>query len=158
MNQRPFKFLVVADGTPESALAGYFAARRAKHTGATVMIFSAVEPSGFHHWLGVSAEISRDAHEEAEIYQDEIAAIAEAETGVAPERVISEGDLLPELRRLIERDHEIRILAVGSASGGNPGPLVEALARGGRGLFGKRAIPVAMVPAQMTREEIHALA
>lgn len=158
MAERIFKFLVVADGTPESRLAGYFAARRAKHTGGRVVLLSVLESSHFHHWLGVGAEMNRAERAEAELAQSDLADDVRAETGEEPERLMRDGPLIPALKKVIERDREISILVVGSAPYGAPGPIVSAVAKGGRGLFGDRAIPVAVVPSTMSREEIHALA
>ncbi len=74
------------------------------------------------------------------------------------EFVIREGELRTELMHVIEEDRDIRVLVLGAAPGGNPGPLVSMLARGGRGMFGKRAIPVAVVPGALGRKEIEEIA
>ncbi|MCG8443093.1 MAG: universal stress protein [Caulobacterales bacterium] len=157
MTERAFKFLVIADGSPESRLAAYFAALRAKHTSGQVVLFAVIEPAEFHHWLGVSAEIERETRERVDLSLRTLAEEVLAETGEAPEFVVREGDLRAELRALIERDRDIRILVLGVAPGGNPGPLVQALVRG-RNMFGDRSIPVAVLPAACTREEIADLA
>ena len=157
MTDRAFKFLVVADGTPESRLAAYFAALRAKHTSGQVTLFTAIEPSSFHHWLGVGDVIASEARQQAEAMLSLLAEEVIAETGEAPEFNVAEGDMRDELRRLIDRDRDIRILVLGVSPSGQPGPLVQALMRGGR-LFGSRAIPVAVLPAACTREELAQLA
>lgn len=158
METRPFKFLVVADGSAESRLAAYFAALRAAHTGAIVSVLAVIEPHGFEHWLGVGEEIRREAREAAEAYMKELADEVSA-CGAGPvEFNVREGELRVELMHLIEEDRDIRILCLGAAPGGAPGPLVSALARGGRGMFGKRAIPVAVVPGSLTRREIEDIA
>jgi hypothetical protein len=155
---RHFKFLVVADGTPESRAAAWFAAYRAVHTGARVAILAVIEPHGFEHWLGVGEEIKRDAREAAETYVRQLADEVKS-CGVGDvEFLIREGELRVELMHLLEEDRDIRILVLAAAPGGNPGPLVSALARGGRGMFGKRAIPVAVVPGALTRKEIEEIA
>jgi nucleotide-binding universal stress UspA family protein len=154
MAERFFKFLVVADGTPESRLAAYFAALRACHTGAKVSLLAVIQPADFHHWIGVSAEMEREAREQAESLLRELGDEVMQETGTPSEYIIREGDLRVELMHLIEEDRDIRILCLGAAPGGNPGPLVGALARGGRGMFGKRSIPVAVVPGSMTRQDV----
>lgn len=158
MVQRPFKFLVVADGTPESRPAAWFAGLRAEHTGAGVAILSVIEPHGFEHWLGVGEEIRREAREASEQHLEDLAADVRS-CGVSDiEFVIREGDLRAELQSLIEQDRDIRILVLGSAAGANPGPLVSAVARGGRGMFGKRAIPIAVVPGVLSRQDIEEIA
>lgn len=152
-----FKFLVVADGSAESRLAAYFAARRAAKTNGKVSLFAVVEPLGFEHWLGVGEEMRREAREGAERLMADLAEEVTAELGEPPEFVIREGDLRVELMHFIEEDTSIRILVLGAAPGGAPGPLVSAIARGGRGLFGKRAIPVTVVPGAMTRADVRAV-
>lgn len=157
MSERPFKYLVIADGSEESRLASYFAARRARHTNAKVALMAVLEPSGFHHWLGVGAEMAREDREEAERRLEDLASEVIEETGDAPEFIIREGEVRACLREVVEADRDVRILVLGAAHGSHPGPLVQALVRG-RGLFGARAIPVAVVPASITREEIRDLA
>ena len=158
MEPRPFKFLVVADGTPESRPAAWFAGLRAAHTGARVSIMAVIEPHGFEHWIGVGEEIRREAREAAESHihslAEEIRAIGVSDV----EFIIRDGALRVELMHVIEEDRDIRILVLGAAPGGNPGPLVSALARGGRGMFGKRTIPVAVVPGALSRREIEDIA
>ncbi|MGD2131440.1 MAG: universal stress protein [Maricaulaceae bacterium] len=158
MAQRPFKFLIVADGTPESRPAAWFAALRAAHTGACVAILSVIEPHGFEHWLGVGEEIRREAREAAEQHLEDLSAEVRGCGVEDTEFIIREGDLRAELQHLIEEDRDIRILVLGSAAGANPGPLVSAVARGGRGMFGQRAIPIAVVPGVLTRQEIEEIA
>lgn len=158
MDNRLFKFMVVADGSEESRLAAYFAALRADHTGAKVSIFAAVEPQGFEHWLGVGEEMRREGRAAAESAALALAEEVYAQTGAPCEIVIREGDRRAELMRQVDDDPDIRILVLACAPGGDPGPLVQAVARGGRGIFGKRAVPVAILPAVMTRAEIKAIA
>ncbi len=158
MESRPFKFLVVADGTPESRPAAWFAGLRAAHTGARVAIMAVIEPHGFEHWLGVGEEIRREAREAAEAHVTGLAEEMKALGATDFEFVIREGELRTELMHVIEEDRDIRVLVLGAAPGGNPGPLVSMLARGGRGMFGKRAIPVAVVPGALGRKEIEEIA
>jgi nucleotide-binding universal stress UspA family protein len=155
MSERRFKYLAIADGSPASELAAYFAARRARHTDGRVVLLTVVEPGEFHHWLGVNDEMMREAHHKALQHQTRLAELVREETGDDPECVIVEGALHPELRKLIERDHDIRILVLGADEGRSPGPLVQALSRSGKGsLFGSRAIPVAVLPSTLTRDDI----
>lgn len=158
MQKRPYKFLVVADGTSECRLAAYFAALRALHTGAIVSVLAVIEPHGFEHWLGVGEEIRREAREAAEIHMQDVSEEIHACGSWPVEFHVREGELRIELMHLIEEDRDIRILCLGAAPGGAPGPLVSALARGGRGMFGKRAVPVAVVPGSLTRREIEDIA
>lgn len=148
---------MVCDGSSESLLAAYFAARRARHTGGKVSLMAVTQAPGFEHWLGVGDEIRREAQSRAESLLNAAAAEVYAETGERPELVICEGDLREQIMSVIAEDEAVRLLVVGAAATGDPGPLVSALARGVRGLFGKRVIPVAVVPGAMTREDIRAI-
>lgn len=159
MNQpRPFKFLVVADGTPESRPAAWFAGLRAAHTGARVSIMAVIEPQGFQHWIGVGEDIKRDARAAAEAHLVDLSEAVKSCGVVEVEFVIREGELRDQLMRVIEEDRDIRVLVLGAAVDGNPGPLVSSLARGARGIFGARAIPVAVVPGGLSRQEIEEIA
>jgi len=158
MSTRPYKFLIVADGTPESRPAAWFAALRAAHTGACVSILAVIEPHGFEHWLGVGEEIRREAREAAEAHLKALAEDVKECGAEDVEFIIREGELRIELMHLIEEDRDIRSLVLGAAPRGDPGPLVSALVRGARGMFGKREIPVAVVPGALTRKEIEDIA
>jgi nucleotide-binding universal stress UspA family protein len=158
MQTRHFKFLVVADGTPESRPAAWFAGLRAAHTGARVSMVAFIEPHGFEHWLGVGEDIKRDSRAAAEAHLVDLADAVKSCGADEVEFLIREGELRDELMRVIEEDRDIRVLVLGAATGANPGPLVSSLARGGRGIFDKRAIPVAVVPGSLTREEIEEIA
>ena len=152
------KFLVIADGSDDSRTAAYFAARRARNTGAAVCVLAVADTAGgFEHWLGVSETMRAEALEAAEADLESLAEDIEGVTEVRPDVILKEGDLLTELRALIEREAEIAILVLGARSdGGEPGALVAALARG-KGLFEGRAIPVTVVPGGLTKDEIKAL-
>jgi len=152
------KFLVIADESEECRAAAYFAAKRAHATGARVALLSVIEPSDFEHWLGVGETMRREASENAERTLDSLAEDVEAVTGERPDLLMREGETLPCLRKLIEDDDTVALLVLGaSSSGDGPGPLVTSLARG-RGLYGERPIPVTVVPGDLSRESIDALA
>ena len=152
------KFLVVADGSDESRTAAYFAARRARNTGGSVILLAVVETEGgFEHWLGVGEAMRAEARDGAEEALNSLAEDAEGVTGARPKLVLKEGELIACLRKLVEEDTLIAILVVGaSAEPGDAGPLIQALARG-RGLFEKRQIPVTVVPGGLSREDLKAL-
>jgi nucleotide-binding universal stress UspA family protein len=153
------KFLVIADGSDESRLAAYFAARRARNTGGAVMILAVaqVESSG-ELWLGVGSAMRAEALHNAETALESLAEDVEEVTGERPEVILREGALLDQLRKLIESDDAIAILVLGAASDGEgPGQLVSALGRS-KGLFDARSIPVTVVPAGLTRDQLKALA
>lgn len=152
------KFLVIADGSEESRTAAYFAARRARNTGASVAILAVAKTQGgFEHWLGVGETMRAEAVEQAETDLESLAEDVEGVTEVRPELILKEGDLLAELKALVERDEEIAILVLGASEESEPGVLVGALARG-KGLFGDRRIPVTVVPGGLSKDQLKALA
>lgn len=153
------KFLVIADGSEQSRTAAYFAARRARNTGAKVAVLAVAQTkAGFEHWLGVGETMRAEALETAEADLESLAEDIEGVTEERPEVILKEGDLLAELRGLVERDAEIAILVLGAAANAaDPGHLVSALARG-KGLFGERHIPVTVVPGGLSKDDIKALA
>ena len=153
------KFLVIADGSDESRTAAYFAARRARNTGAAVAVLAVAQTSGgFEHWLGVSETMRAEAMEAAETDLESLAEDVEGVTEVRPELILKEGDLLAELKALVERDEDIAILVVGAAEAATePGVLVTALAKS-KGLFGDRRIPVTVVPGGLSKDQLKLLA
>lgn len=148
------RLLLVAHDCPEARLAAYFAARRAKHSNAAVILLHVVEPPDFGHWATVAETMRAEAYEHAENCLAEFSAIVEAEWGERPETVIREGRLVDELRKLIEEDERIAILLLGASTDAEgPGPLVSALAHKPQYL-GARPIPVTVVPGSVTREDL----
>ena len=152
------KFLVIADGSEESRTAAYFAARRARNTGASVAVLAVAQTQGgFEHWLGVGETMRAEAVEQAETDLESLAEDIEGVTEARPEVILKEGDLLTELKALVERDEEIAILVLGASESAEPGVLVGALAKG-KGLFGERRIPVTVVPGGLSKDQLKALA
>ena len=155
----PRKFLVIADGSEESRLAAYFAARRARNTGGSVTVLAVAETqAGFEHWLGVGETMRAEAREAAEEALESLTEDVEEVTGVRPEVIMREDDAVSALRDLLTTDPAISILVLGASTGKDgPGPLVNALG-GGKGLFEDRAIPVTVVPGGLSRDDLKALA
>lgn len=152
------KFLVIADGSEESRTAAYFAARRAHHSGGKVVVLSVVEPADFEHWIGVGETMRREATASAEEALESLAEDVEAITGGRPEVLMREGEMLKVLREVVESDIGVSLLVLAAGiNDDTPGPLVSALIRG-KGLFNNRAIPVTIVPGDLSRDEIDRLA
>lgn len=151
------KFLLVAHDCPEARLAAFFTARRARHSGAAVLLLHVVEPPEFGHWATVAETMRAEAYEHAEACLSEFAAIVEAEWGERPETVIREGRMVDELSKLIEEDQSIAILFLGASTDADgPGPLVSALAHR-PAYLGARPIPVTVVPGSVTRDDLRRL-
>ncbi len=144
------------DETPECGTALSYAAIRAEHTGGGLVLLYVVEPGGFQHWLGVENIMRAEAIEEARMKLTDFAEAARAKALVDPELIVREGQVTEEIVNLISEDEDIAILVLGAAeSSDGPGPLVSAIASGGTGSL---AIPVTIVPGDLTDEEILAIA
>ncbi|ALN71281.1 MULTISPECIES: universal stress protein [unclassified Aureimonas] len=148
------KFLAIIDETPECGRAAAYAARRAKASGGAAVFLYVIDAADFTQWLGVGDIMRAEAQEEAETRLSRVAEEVRTEVGIEPETILREGQTADEIRALIEADREIAILvlAAGEAADG-PGPLVSAVA-GSASAF---PIPVTIVPATLTDEEIESL-
>jgi nucleotide-binding universal stress UspA family protein len=147
-------FLVVADESEEMRNALRFACRRAQRTRGRVALLYVIEPVEFQHWLGVGRVMEEEARAEAERRMQTLAAEVFQQTGTMPIVHIREGDRAEQLVALLKEDASISLLVLATAVGSNPGPLVTYLMSNiGRGI----RIPVALVPGQLTEEEIDAV-
>lgn len=148
------KFLTIIDDTPECERAVTYAARRARSTDGVLVLLYVIQPGDFQHWLGVEQIMREEATEKAQATLDGFAANVRETVGIESESVIGEGTAEEEIHKLIETDQDIAILvlAAGSANEG-PGPLVSSVA-GSTAAF---PIPVTIVPADLTDEDIDSL-
>jgi nucleotide-binding universal stress UspA family protein len=152
-----FKFLIIADESPEFSVAAHYAGLRAKQTGSSLVILRVIEPTEPAHWVSLREEMEREAREAGEALLSRHQAELWAETGVETECVLREGDLRTELRALIDQDPAIKIVVLAASPGRDgPGPLVNSLAKGAS--FGARPLPVVVVPGALSKTEVRALA
>jgi nucleotide-binding universal stress UspA family protein len=149
------KYLVVIDDSPECDRAVYYASRRAARNGASIIMLLVIQSHDRHQqWLGVADIMRAEAHESANAMLDRFAARANAVAGITPDRAIREGEIAEEILALIERDEDIAVLVLAAASGKDgPGPLVVNLVK----TAGTFPIPVSIVPAHLSDEELDAL-
>jgi nucleotide-binding universal stress UspA family protein len=153
-----FKYLVLADESPEFPAALLYGALRAKTTGAGLVMLHVIEPSSWTHWVSVGEEMREEALENARALTGRFAAEVWAEAGLEPEIVIREGELHAELKRLVEQDRDIKVVVLAAGVGREgPGPLISSLAKG-NGLGGARPLPTVVVPGSLTKTEIRDLA
>ena len=149
------KFLVVIDDTPECDRAVYYASRRAARIGAGVMMLRVIETEDRNQqWLGVADIMRAEAHEDANAALDRASGRANGVAGITPERAIREGDTSEEIVSLIDEDEDIAVLVLAASTGKEgPGPLVSTLSK----TAGEFPIPVALVPAHLSDEELDAM-
>lgn len=153
---RPRKFLVVVDKTPECHVAIRFATRRAQHTKGRVTLLCAAKLADFQQWKGVEEIMRDEAHAEAESLVFAAAKVVNELSGIIPEVIIGYGRASDCLADLVKNDRDISILvlAAGTAKEG-PGPLVSSFAGQAAGT---NPIPVTIVPGSLTDEAIDLLA
>jgi nucleotide-binding universal stress UspA family protein len=148
-------FLVIVDESPELRVALRYASLRALHTGGRVALLHVVEPTDRQHWMALESLMREEKREEAEQMMERYAAEVAAVTGVPPTVHIREGNGRDEIFGLIDEDPSISILVLAAAvSDSGPGPLVSALS--GKYLSRLR-VPITIVPASLTDEQIAAL-
>lgn len=149
------KFLVIIDDSPECDRAVYFASRRAQNTGGKLVMLFVMAPGDFQHWLGVENIMRAEAQDEARRVLGEFAEKARKWADIEPEQVIREGNAAEEVRKVINEDEDIAILALAAGTGKEgPGPLVTAITTRTVGDF---PIPITIVPGSLSDEEIQAV-
>lgn len=153
------KFLVVVDDSPEFEVALYFAARVANRTGGRLAMLYVNQPLQSSGWFHIKSDTLEEPEDRA---RREIARFREQleERGLGDlktEAIVRSGDPAEEIIKVIVRDEDIAVLVLGaSVSRQGPGPLVSSLAAGSRA--GTFPIPIYIVPGDLTREEVAALA
>jgi nucleotide-binding universal stress UspA family protein len=152
--ERPRKFLVVVDKTPECHVAVRFATRRAQATGGRVSLLCAVQPGDMQQWRGVEEIMKDEARQEAESLIYEAAKVVNELSGIIPELVIGDGRPVDCLLNLIKTDKDMSILVLAaSVSKEGPGPLVAMVAGASQ-----YPIPVTIVPGNLSDDAIDTLA
>lgn len=150
------KILIVVDDTPECARAALFAARRARRSGASIIMLAIVIPEEGQPWLGIGDLMRAEAEAEADQRLDRAAELVRREAGFEPERVIRTGQPAPEVMGLIEADEDIAVLVLAAGIGKEgPGPLVSHIA--GR-VAANFPVPVTIVPGGLAEADFEALA
>jgi nucleotide-binding universal stress UspA family protein len=150
------KVLVVIDETPECDRSVLFAARRARRSGANIIMLAIVIPEEGQPWLGIGDLMRAEAEAEASQRLDRAAELVRREAGFEPERIIRIGQPAAEVMGLIEADEDIAILVLAAGIGKEgPGPLVSHIA--GR-VAANFPVPVTIVPGGLEEADFEALA
>jgi hypothetical protein len=149
--------LVVADESEEFPDALIYAGLLCRYTGWRLVMLRVIEPQDPAPWASISEEMRRQARDAAESLTQRFAAEAWAECGVTAEPVLREGDLKPELRKVLDEDSSIKLVVLAAATPpGGPGPLVSQLGKSGG--LASRPVPVVVVPGALSRDEIRKVA
>jgi len=149
------KCLVIVDDSAEWDRAVYYASRWASRDAGSVVMLRIIETEDQNQqWLGVADIMHAEAHEDANTALDRAAVRANEIAGIAPERVIREGDPIEQILGIIEEDADIAMLVLAANPGAEgPGPLITILAN----TVGSFPIPVVLVPGDLSDADIDGL-
>ena len=150
------KYLVVIDDTEECDRAVFWAAKRAGRTKSQIVMLRVIETAErSQQWLGVADIMKAEAMEAANAVLDKFAERVKTIAHATPDRVIREGNTSDEIVKLIDEDADIGILVLAAATGKEgPGPLITNLAK----TVATFPIPVAIVPGQLSDDDLEAMA
>jgi nucleotide-binding universal stress UspA family protein len=153
------KFLIVVDESQEVESALYYAASRVQRSSGLIVMLYVIEPSELQHWAGVrQVQIEEETAKAKALFRLFRRKLGHAGfEAVETEDVIRAGRTGEEVNKLIAEDEDIAILVLGASNDATgPGPLVASLATARSG--GGFAVPVTVVPGQLSLSEIKALA
>jgi hypothetical protein len=148
-------YLVVADETPEFAIALRYAARMAQSNRGHVGIIQIMNIDDFQHWGSVEEMMRKEMRDQGEKFIWTFAKTVNELNGMTPVLYIAEGNRNDALVDVINEDTTIRLLVLGGGTGGSgPGALVQHFT--GKGL-GRLRVPVMVVPGNLTVETVDAI-
>ena len=146
--------LVIADNSPEMNIALEYACARSKKTGRKIIIATFIEPLDVLTTQGISEIMKNEAREEAEKVLNNAATIVKESTGIVPVLHTREGEIISELKKLIEEEEDINVLVLAANTNENeknPGPIINALVS--REISTLR-IPIMIVPGNFSKDHI----
>ena len=146
--------LVIADKSAEMNTALEYACARSKKTSRKIIIATFIEPLDVLTTQGVTEIMKNEAREEAQKLLNSSASIVKESTGSIPILYSREGEIITELKNLIEEDQNINVLVLAANSNENtknPGPIINALLT--KEISSLR-IPVMIVPGNFSKEYI----
>ena len=146
--------LVIADGSKEMEVALQYACSRSKKTNRKIIIATFVEPLDVLTTQGVTEIMQNEAREEAEKIIQIAASIVKESTGIMPVLQIREGEIMKELKALIDEEKDINVLVIAAnvdEKDNSPGPIINALVSKELSNF---RVPVMIVPGNFSKEHI----
>ena len=105
--------LVIADGSPEMSVALEYACARSKKTGRKIIIATFIEPLDVLTTQGVTEIMKNEAREEAEKKLQYASSVVKESTGILPVLHIREGEIIQELKSLIDEEKNINVATEG---------------------------------------------
>ena len=145
--------LVIADGSKEMEVALQYACARSKKTNRKIIIATFIEPLDVLTTQGVTEIMQNEAREEAEKNLQYAASIVKDSTGFMPVLQIREGEIMKELKNLIDEEKNINVLVLAANvdEKDNPGPIINSLVSKELSSF---RIPVMIVPGNFSKDHI----
>ena len=146
--------LVIADGSKEMEVALQFACARAKKTNRKIIIATFIEPLDVLTTKGVTEIMQNEAREDAEKIIQNAALIVKESTGIIPVLQIREGEIMKELKAVIDEEKNINVLVLAAnvdEINQSPGPIINSLFT--KELSNLR-VPVMIVPGNFSKEHI----
>ena len=149
--------LVIADGSKEMNVALQYSCARSKKTSRKIKIATFIEPIDVLTTQGVTEIMLNEAREEAERRLQNAASIVKKSTGIMPVLYVREGEVMKELKALIEEEENINVLVLAAnvdEASKNPGPIINSLVTKE---FSNFRVPVMIVPGNFSKEHISLL-
>ena len=146
--------LVIADGSKEMDVALKYACSRSKKTNRKIMIVTFIEPLDVLTTQGVTEIMQNEAREEAEKKLKYASSVVKESTGILPVLHVREGEIIQELKSLIDEEKNINVLVVAAKvdeKEKNPGPIINSLISKELSNF---RIPIMIVPGNFSSEHI----
>ena len=144
--------LVIADDSKEMDVALKYACARSKKTNRKIMIATFIEPLDVLTTQGVTEIMKNEAREEAESKLQQASIIVKESTGIMPVLHVREGEVIPELIKLIEEEENINVLVLAAnVDEKGPGPIINSLVSKE---YSRLRIPVMIVPGNFSIDHI----
>ena len=146
--------LVIADGSKEMDVALKYACARSKKTNRKIMIATFIEPLDVLTTQGVTEIMQNEAREEAEKKLKCASSVVKESTGILPVLHVREGEIIQELKSLIDEEKNINVLVLAAKvdeKEKNPGPIINSLVSKELSNF---RIPIMIVPGNFSSEHI----
>jgi len=146
-----WKFLIIADETPEFMKVLRLASKRAEKVGGSILMLHIIPPADFQHWTAVKDIMEEEAMDEAREQVDNHVREIKRISGLDAEAIIRQGKPEEVIAEVVVEDRDIHLLVLGSEAEGDPGPLIKSFREV---LLNELHMPVLVVPGNMTDEEI----
>ena len=146
--------LVIADGSKEMEVALQYACARSKKTNRKIIIATFIEPLDVLTTQGVTEIMQNEAREEAEARLQNASLLVKENTGTIPVLHIREGEIITELKKLIDEEKNINVLVLAAKTDLNnkdPGPIITSLVTSE---ITNLRVPVMIVPGNFSIEHI----